>query len=141
MAFSSEPPNKAEAMSRLGAAYSELRLSIAGEMELIKIKLPSGIKIDSQTKDSIKGLNEVVNFLALGVDMVEYQYVPKLFPNTSIAMSGDYQSIHWRTYEDLDEKVFEVCVNFVDKLMKKAEELARKTEQLKQLYARRSIDQ
>jgi hypothetical protein len=135
MAFSSEPPNKAEAMSRLGAAYTELRFSIAGEMGLMSP--PAGVHLDSQTKDMLKGVNEVVNFLALGVDMVEYQYVPKLFPNTSITMSGDYQSIHWRTYEDLDEKVFEVCVNFVDKLMKKAEELARKAEQLKQLFPRR----
>ena len=51
-----------------------------------------------------------------------------------MTMSGNYQSAHWRTYEDLDQKVFEVCVNFVDKLLKKAEELARKTEQVKQLF-------
>ena len=134
MAFSSEPPNKADAMSKLGAAYTEIRFSIADQMEFIK--LPSGVKLDSQTKDSIKGVNEVLSFLALGVDMVEYKYVPALFPHTSMAISGNYQSVHWRTYEDLDEKSFEVCVSFVDKLMKKAEELERKTEQLKQLFPR-----
>jgi hypothetical protein len=133
-AFTSEPQNKAEAMSKLGVAYAELRYSIAGEMELIK--LPLGTQMDSKTKEIFNGAKEVLNFLALGVDMAEYQYLSKLFPHTSITMSGDYQSVHWRTYDDLDEKTFELCVNFVDKLMKKAEELLRKTEPFKRLQMR-----
>jgi hypothetical protein len=132
MAFSSEPPNKGEAMSRLGAAYTEARYSIANDLQLIK--LPLGVQLDRQTKEIFSNAQEVLNFLALGVDMVEYQFVPKFMPNTSITMSGDYQSVHWRTYDDLDEKVFKLCVDFVDKLVKKAEELARKAEQMNQLF-------
>lgn len=134
-AFFIGSPNKAEAMSKLGAAYTEIRFSIAGEMDFIKA--PSGVKLDSKTKDSLDRANEVLSFLALGVDMVEYKYVTALFPHTSMAISGNYQSVHWRTYEDLDEKTFEVCVNFVDTLMKKAEELERKAARLKHFGLRR----
>jgi hypothetical protein len=135
MAFSSEPPNKSEAMSRLGAAYTEASYSIANNLQLIK--LPMGVQLDRQTKEMFSNAQEVLNFLALGVDMVEYQFVPKFMPHTSITTSGDYQSVHWRTYDDLDQKTFDLCDNFVEALIKKAEELARKAEQLKQLFPQR----
>lgn len=134
MAFSSEPPNKSEAMSRLGAAYAEARNSIGSDIQLIK--LPSGLKLDSKAKGVLDDAQEVLEFLALGVDMVEYQFIPKFLPHTSITMSGDYQSVHWRTYDDLDEKTFDLCVNFVETLIKKAEDLARKAARLRPLTKR-----
>jgi len=99
--------------------------------------MPSGIQLDSQAKALFEKTEEVMNFIALGVDMIEYQFLPKLLPHTSISMAGTYHSTHWRTYEDLDTRTFEMCVNFVETLLKKAEELERKTARLKHLRLRR----
>jgi hypothetical protein len=134
MAFTSEPPDKEEAMSRLSAAYAEARFAITGELEFIK--LPSGVQLDSQMKASIRSVNEVLTFIALSVDMLEYQYIPKLFPHTSITTSGDYHSTHWNTYDDLDQETFNLGVNFVESLVKKAQELERRAAPLKKLRVR-----
>lgn len=121
-------------MTKLGTAYAEARHSIGSDMQLIK--LPLGMKLDRQAQEVLDNAQEALEFLALGVDMVEYQFVPKFLPYTSITMSGDYHSTHWRTYDDLDEKTFELCANFVETLLKKAEDLARKAARLRPLTQR-----
>jgi hypothetical protein len=123
---------KQEAFVKLKVAFDTLERQLPHELPLLDklSRLPSRVpqevrKIAEDQQKVVDRAIENVNMLMLGIDPIKYRFFSDLAPKVSWSVSGNYQVMIWKQYDNISNEVFEQCFDFVVEVSFKIGEVFR----------------